>query len=130
MAHAHLRREYFEKMSRQQMNVFAALPEWWHLRHEAGEPEVKVLSKFSGGNLRLKVGIRRGHDPDIHGFLLRGAERQHAPRFQSAQQLGLQRQRHVADFVEKKRPALCTVEIAFLIANRSREGSPHVAEKK
>ena len=46
-----------------------------------------------------------------------------------AQELGLERQRQLADLVEEQRPAVGLAEQARLRVVRAREGAPHVTEE-
>ena len=43
-----------------------------------------------------------GNETDVHLFRLRRADRPHHPFLQHTQQFDLQRQGHVADFIEKQ----------------------------
>ena len=51
------------------------------------------------------------------------------PLLERAQQLHLQRERHLADLVEEQRAAVGRLELALLVGDRAGEGALHVAEQ-
>ncbi|MNV48309.1 hypothetical protein D3C71_1402080 [compost metagenome] len=48
---------------------------------------------------------------------------------QHAQQLGLHRQRQLADFIEKQRAAIGALELALALADGAGEGAAHMAKQ-
>ena len=58
------------------------------------------------------------------------ADRAHLAVLQDAQQLGLHRERHLADLVEEERPAVGDVEEAGARRRRAGEGAAHVPEER
>ena len=74
------------------------------------EAVVQVLAELPGRLLRVEVAMRRRDDANVHGDGLGRADGPHLLLLQHAQQLHLQRQRHVADFVEEHRPAVGRLE--------------------
>ena len=67
--------------------------------------------------------MRRGDDADIHGLALVAAHRLEAALLQDAQQLGLDRDRHVADLVEEERAAIGGSEAPDAVGQRAGESA-------
>ena len=65
---------------------------------------------------------------DIHGAGLGAAHGPHLALLQHAQELGLEGARGLAHLVQEHRAAVSHLEQALLIAVRTGEGTPHVAE--
>ena len=61
---------------------------------------------------RLQIAVRRHHNAHIHRDRLAAADALHLALLQHAQQLGLHRQRHIADLIEKQRAAMRLLELA------------------
>ncbi len=76
-----------------------------------------------------KVGICRADDADIHADRFVGSDADDLAVFQNAKQLCLHCQRHVADFIEEQRPAVCMFESAEPVGSRAGIGTLNVAEK-
>jgi hypothetical protein len=69
------------------------------------------------------------HDAHIDRLGLRRADRPYRPLLQHAQQLHLQRRRHVADLVEKQRATVRCTEQAGVARDRATEGAAFVTEQ-
>src|ERR1700686_2314368 len=67
--------------------------------------------------------------PDIDVHWLNGADALDFALFEHAKEFGLHGQRHVADFVEKKRPALCLLKFADVAVSSAGERSLFMAEQ-
>ena len=80
-------------------------------------------------DLLLEVAVGRGDHPDIDADVGGAAHALEALLLEEAQQLGLQRRRHLADFVEEDRPAVGGFEQAPLLHPRVGEGPALVAEE-
>ena len=76
-----------------------------------------------------EIAVRGGDDADVDRALdVRSDPADHAV-LQDTQQLDLHRRGRIADLVEKDRPAVGFVEQAALLADRSGERAPLVAEE-
>ena len=97
-----------------------------HLDHvEAIE---QVLAEPSGGDFRLQIAVRGGKDANIAGPGLRVAHALVAALLQQSQQLGLQGQRQIADFIEEERSPVGYGDLADRIADCAGKCPLHVAE--
>src|SRR3546814_10820502 len=67
------------------------------------EPIIQILAEPPGGDHRVDILMRRAHDPRVDGNLLAPADPLDHALLQETQQLDLERQRNVADFVEEQR---------------------------
>ena len=118
-----------EKDLRQQFDVLPPLPQRRQAQHEHGQPKIEILAQPAVAHERFRGLVRGGHDADVHENLLAPADPNEAARFEHAQQLCLQFDRHFGDFVEKQRAAARALEIALVLARGSREGAAFVAEQ-
>ena len=62
---------------------------------------IQILAQAAVGHFDVQVAVRRTDQPEVDFDRLASAQRQDLPVLQYAQQPGLHRQRHIADFVEK-----------------------------
>src|SRR3954463_3764954 len=116
-------------MAGEKRNVLAPLGQRWNVQLDDIQAVVKVLTEFAGGDSLLQLAVRCRYDAhiDVVGFM-----RAHQADFsllERAEQLDLERERHVADFVEEKGPALCRLEESPAIGYCAGEGAFLVAEK-
>ena len=77
----------------------------------------------------LEVLVGGGEDPDVHLDRLRAADALQLALLQGAEDLGLGRERHVADFVEQQRAAVGLLELSELAAEGAGERALLVAEE-
>ena len=77
----------------------------------------------------VEIPVGGGDDPHVDRKRLGAAQRANLALLQYAQQLDLQRQRHVADLVEEQRAAVGSQEQAFVLADRAGEGAASVTEQ-
>src|SRR5205823_7457991 len=80
-------------------------------------------------DLLLEVAIRRGDDADVHLLLRRRADRTNLALLQDAEQLRLERDRHLGHFVEEERAAVGDLEESFFVLVRAGERSLLVPEE-
>ena len=96
---------------------------------EDRQPEVQVLAILTRRDRGLEVAVRRRHDADVHLQRHGAADAFEALLLQRAQDLRLQRQRQVADFVEEQRAAVRELELARLPRRRAGERALLVTEE-
>ncbi len=89
----------------------------------------QIFPKFSGANCRRQIAMRRADHPHIHRNRLRAAQAFNRPILQRAQHFRLRDRIHVADFIEKQRPARCQLEFPLLLLRRASERSAFVAKQ-
>src|SRR5882724_8290975 len=100
---------------REQRNVFAALLERRHRQRHDFQPVVQIATESTGGDRLFEVAIGRGDQPDAaDAFELMIVEH--------AQQLGLQFERELADFLEKDGSTLCGFELSSLLGDSAGKG--------
>src|ERR671924_1387346 len=96
---------------------------------EHGEPIVEVVAKAATLDGGEKVSIGRRDQTDIRRERRRSAHPLVAALLKNAEQLGLERERQLADFVEKERAALGQLEAAPLEPLGAGESAALVAEQ-
>ena len=84
------------------------------------EPIVEILAESPGLQLGLQVLVRRGDDPGIHADGLAASDALDLPLLQKPQKLGLQRNTHFRDLVEKQRAAVGELELPLTLDVRAR----------
>src|SRR5437773_958718 len=89
----------------------------------------EIFAELTGVHGLFEIGVRGGDDADVDrqgGWL---AERGDFPRLEKAQELGLQIEPQLADFVEKQRAAARRPDEANLVPVGAREGAAAMAEQ-
>ena len=74
-------------------------------------------------------GIRRRHDPDIHGPRSVVADALDFSLFENAQELHLRGQGHLAHFIEEQSSPISELELAFTVGRRTGERTPDMTEQ-
>ena len=92
------------------------------------EPVVEILAEAAVREHRLEVLVGRGHHADVDALVLGRAERADLVLLQHAEQLGLERQRELADLVEEDRAGFGLDEQARLVGACVGECAPLVTE--
>ena len=82
------------------------------LDHEAVEPVIQVFAEQAFGDAFAQVAVGGADELDIDGDRFAAAERRHHAFLEHAQQARLQRERHVADFIEEQRAAVGLQDLA------------------
>ncbi|OQA34179.1 MAG: hypothetical protein BWY57_00641 [Betaproteobacteria bacterium ADurb.Bin341] len=77
------------------------------------QPIIQIGPETPPLHQRLKVNARRRNHPNVHPLNPVGTQGLDFALLEDAQQLRLQRQRHVADFIEKKGPAVGEFELSL-----------------
>src|SRR5258708_8790313 len=93
------------------------------------EAEEQVLAETSGGGFGGDVDIRGGDDADVDAAGAGGADALELAGFENAQELGLEFQGHVGDFVEKERAIVGELEAADAGHPRVGAGAFDLAQK-
>lgn len=91
------------KILRQQQQVFAAFTQGRDVHRDDVQTVKQVFTKPPQTHIIGQVPVGRRHHPHVGTAGLAGAHRAVAAVFQKVQQLGLQAQWQLADFVEKQR---------------------------
>ena len=93
------------------------------------EPVVEVAAEAAARDLAEHVAVRGRDDAHVVPLALAAAERHDLAGLEHAQELGLQRDRQVADLVEEQRAAVRRGERALAIAGGAGERALDVAEQ-
>ena len=126
----HARGNLHQHLAREQRNVLRPLPQRRDADVEGAEPVVKVRTKTAVADGVLQIGVARREDADVDRDLLHTADRADGALLKRAQQLRLDLQLHLGNFVEQQRAALRRLEHAELSARlRAGERALHIAEK-
>ena len=75
-----------------------------------------------------KISVGGGDHPHIHADGFRTAQPLELALLEHAQQLGLQTERHVSDFIQENSPAMGLFEAPHAVVDRAREGALDVSE--
>ena len=124
------RRELRTEVVDERRNVVPPLAQRWHVQVDDVQPVEQVLAEDALPDHLAKVAVGGRHHP--HVDVAAGAVGAHfleLAGFQEAQEQPLHAQRHLADFVEKRRPLVGGFELAGLVAIGPREAPFDVAEE-
>ena len=102
----------------QQRNILPSIDQFRHVDQNHAQPVVQVLAEISLRNLLDQVFVGRRKDPRIHVDILVGSDACDLPLLQRPQYLGLRRQTHIADLVQKDRPAVRLFEFSLALFDR------------
>ena len=101
-----------QQMSGQRQDVVAAFAQRRQRQRKYVEAVVEVFAEAAGGHFIAQQAVGGGDDAHVERHRRAAAEALDFALLQHAQQLGLQRQRHLGDFVEQDRAALRLLELA------------------
>src|SRR5213079_3657527 len=93
------------------------------------QAEEEVLAEAPGAHRRLEVLVGGGDDAHVGADRLPAADARELALLEDAQELRLERERHVGDLVQEQRAACGGLELADAPLDRAREGAALVAEE-
>ena len=99
-----------QQMVGQQRNIFRAFGERRYFQVHYVEAVEQVFTKLAAGHHLRQVAVGGGDNPHVDFDIAVAAQRAHLALLQDAQQLHLQRNRHITDLVEKQRTTLSGLE--------------------
>jgi hypothetical protein len=117
------------EMMRQQGRVAFALAQRRDRHHDLGQAVIQVLAEAALRAQFLQLLVGRADDAHVDRDLLVAADALDHALLQEAQQLGLQRHRQVADFVEEEGAAVRQLDLALGLLGGAGEGALLVAEQ-
>ena len=117
------------KMVGQQAQVTVALAQRCGDHLQDIEPVIQVFAKTAVANCRLQVDVGCGQDPNIHRDRLAATDPFDVFFLEKAQQVGLQLQRQVANFIQKQRAAMSRLDAPDLALVRPGERALFMAEQ-
>ena len=121
--------EVLEKRLREELDVIAAISQRSEIDLEHLQPVVQVGAQLPFVDRLLDVAVARGQDAHIDLNRLFGSNASQRVRLEHAQQLDLQLDRHLGDFVEEERAARGLLELALVSAFRAGEAPALVTEQ-
>ena len=120
---------FLQKVVHQQRQVLGML----HQRRGADQKNRQPVVEIGAKGARLGVLRQRPvggcHNPHIHLDRLVVPHALQLAAFHKAQQLGLQRQRHLANLIQKQRPPVGRLDPPHPSMHRAGEGTPRMPEK-
>ena len=118
-----------EELADEHGNLVGAIPQGGHADVHHAEAIVEILAEFAPLDEGPQLPVGRRHDPDVDSDFLVAAQPREGPVLEHVEQLGLERQRHLADLVQEDGAAVGLLEAAELPAFGAREGPALVAEQ-
>ncbi len=112
----------------QQRNVFLMIPQRRQMDVKHIQPEIQILAQLSLPHGMFRILVRGRQHPHIHGRFRFAPQTPHFAIFQYAQQLGLRRRGHFADFIEQQRPAVGQLEAPDAALRRAGKRAALVSE--
>ena len=91
-------------------DVAGSLTQRSDLQGEDVQTVEEILAEATGLDLRFQIAVGRGEEPEPRRLCACRAERREFALLQHPQQLGLHRERHLADLVEEQRSAISLLE--------------------
>ena len=128
-ARAHLLDRLRDEVVGQLGDIVAALAQRRHLDRNNPQAEIQVLAEFACRDQRLEVLVGRRYHPRLDLERLDAADPGELALLQHAQQLGLQLDRQVADFVEEDGAGVGHLEFAGAPLGRSGERAALMPEQ-
>ena len=110
-------------------DVLAPLAQRHQVELQDAEAVIEIAAETAGRRLDGEVAVGRGNHADVGLSRLERADALDFAVLDRAQQLGLQRQRQLADLVEKQRAVVGVLEQADLGVGGAGERAAHVAEQ-
>ena len=120
---------HLQEVHGQQRDIRLALPQRRYLDARHPKTVQQILAETAGGDLVDQMTVGGGDDADIDRPRLGFPHPCHLALLQHPEQRGLNRQRHVADFVEENRAARRCLEQPLVIGDRPGKGALAVAEQ-
>ena len=124
-----LRSVVLGEIIKQQRNVADPLAQSGRIERQHIKPVIQVFAEAAGGNFRLEVTVGRGDHPHVDRYRTRGTHRVNGALLQYPQQLNLQFQRQIADFVQEDGATVGQFKSAHPVGNRTGEGALAMAKK-
>ena len=121
--------EFLREVADQQRNIFAPLTQRRHGDGEDIQPVKEVAAKLAFRDHLCQVAIGRRDHADVDTDGARAAQPFEFLFLQNAQQLGLEFEGDVPDFIQKQRSLVGEFEAADLLRDGAGERAPFVAEE-
>jgi hypothetical protein len=122
--------DLLQKVLGQRNDVAGALAEGRGGERKDAQPVIEVFAKLAGCNVLTQIAVGRGDHAHIERDLRAAADALDFAFLQNAQQLGLQADIHLADFIEQQGAALGLFELSWPCFMGAGEGAFFVAEQQ
>ncbi len=122
-------RDTLRKMSDQYRYIALAIPQRRQHDREHVDAMVQVLPELPLRHQLFQIAMSRHYHAHVHAHWSRSANALHLALFQNPQQLGLHDGRHVADLIQKQRPAMRLLELPAVTRRCPSERSLLVPEQ-
>src|SRR4029434_10080824 len=109
-----LARVPLEKRVGENRDVVAALAQRGDAQRKDLQPIIEIFAEETSGRLLCDVTIRCRDDAHVDVLRVRSSDRPDFPLLQDAQELGLERERHLGPLVDKKGSAFGGLEALLL----------------
>src|SRR6476660_7205960 len=116
-------------MRRQRDDVLTPLGKRRESERDDVQSIVEILSESPRFHLSVEIAVRGGDDPHVDRCSLSRTDRTHFAVLQHAQELGLQGERHVTDFIQKQSPSVGSGNETFVIVGRTGKRAFAVTEQ-
>ena len=113
----------------QQRNIFLAFAQRGNMQRKHPQPVIKIRTELATTHHGRQVPVRRRDNPHVHLARLIFAEPFDFMFLQDAQQLYLNTQGNLANFVQQQRPAVRRLEAAFACYGRAGECAARMTEQ-
>ena len=118
-----------EEMPGQRLDIIDAFAQGRDMNGDHAHAVIEVFPELSLRHHGFQVAVGGRNQADIHGDVLRAAERAHFPLLQDAQELDLHGEAGFSDFVEEKGPAVGRFDNSLFVGVGAGKSAPEVAEK-
>src|SRR5262249_39779766 len=118
-----------DEMRNQRRYVLAAFSQSWQQDRKHVETVVQVTAEFVARNHLIQISVRRRHHANINAMCPAAAETLKFLFLKNAQQLRLQCQRQISNFIEENRPCMSHLEASNFLGDSSSKGALFVAKK-
>ncbi len=122
-------RRLTQQMIRQQRNILRALMQRRNFQADHIQAVEEIFTELLSLHRFRQIAMGGGKDAHVDIKVAVAAQRTHLTLLQHAQQLNLQRLRHIADFIEKQRTALRRLKQPFARADRAGKRAFGVSEQ-
>jgi hypothetical protein len=119
----------FNVMFHQGSNVFAAIPQGRQRYRKYIQAVVQVAAKFLTVHHSLEIPVRRGDETYVYAMGATTSETFEFLFLQDTEELRLQCEWHIADFIKKKSPFVSQFEAANSLCDCARKSAPFMAKE-
>ena len=116
------------EVASQESNVAGTLAQGRRSDGNYVQAVVEILVEFAFADALSEVAIGCGDEADVDAYIFRTAYPLKFALLQNAQELGLDLERQLPDFIQKERGAVGLLETADALLDGAGEGALHVSE--